>query len=92
MKGIRGKSIKSVTFDIAEGYVTVNPLFLKPLEIDVIRELYREIQKAQNEIRAERFPHNDIQAIRSRNMRLQRLNTASMIIRNFLRERRLFVV
>ncbi len=92
MKGIRGKRLKSTVFDIAEGYVTVNPLFLKPLEIETIKALYKEIQKAQAEIRGERFPHNDIQEIRRRNIRLQRLHTAQMIIRNFLKERRMFIV
>lgn len=92
MKGIRGKSLKAITFDIAEGYVTVNPLFLKPLDLETIKELYKEIQKAQGEIRTERFPHNDIQAIRRRNIRLQRLHTAQMIIRNYLKDRKLFVV
>ncbi len=88
MKGIRGKSVKSITWDIAEGYITVNPLFLKPLEMDSVRELYHEIQLTQNEIRGEKFPFNDVQAIRRRNMKLQRLNSAQMIIRNYLRERK----
>jgi len=92
MKGIRGKSLKAIIWDIAEGYVTVNPLFLKPIDIDTIRELYKEIQKVQTEIRGEKFPYNDVQAIRIRNMRLQRLNSAQMIIRNFLRERRYMIV
>ncbi len=88
MKGIRGKSIKAVILDIADGYATVNPIFLKPLEIETIKELHREIQRVQTEIRGERFPFNDIQAIRRRNMRLQRLNSAGMVIRNFLKERK----
>jgi hypothetical protein len=91
MKGIRGKSIKSVTFDIAEGYVTVNPLFLKPLDAETIKELYQEIQRTQNEIRGEQFPHGDVKAIRQRNLRLQRLHTAAMIIRNYMRTKKIFV-
>jgi hypothetical protein len=92
MKGIRGKSLKAIIWDIAEGYVTVNPLFLKAIDIDTIRDLYKEIQKIQTEIRGEKFPYNDVQAIRMRNMRLQRLNSAQIIIRNFLRERRYMIV
>ncbi len=92
MKGIRGKSLRAIIWDIAEGYVTVNPLFLKPIDLDTIRDLYKEIQKIQTEIRGEKFPHNDVQAIRIRNMRLQRLNSAQMIIKNFLRERRYMIV
>ncbi len=89
---IRGKSVRSIVWDISEGYVTVNPLFLKPLDSDVIKQLYKEIQRAQNEIRGEKFPYNDIQAIRQRNMKLQRLNSALMIIRNYLKQRRIIIV
>ncbi|RMG71212.1 MAG: hypothetical protein D6710_06365 [Nitrospirae bacterium] len=89
---IRGKSVRSIVWDISEGYVTVNPLFLKPLDNDVIKQLYKEIQRAQNEIRGEKFPYNDIQAIRQRNMKLQRLNSALMIIRNYLKQRRIIIV
>jgi len=88
MKGIRGKSIKAISWDIAEGYATVNPIFLKPLEMELIKELYQEIQHIQTEIRGEKFPFNDILAIRKRNMRLQRLNSAQVIIRNYLKERK----
>lgn len=85
---IRGKSPKAVAYDIAEGYITVNPIFLKPLNRDELKELYQEIIKVQTAIRAEKFPFSDIPAIRMRNMRLQRLHLAGTIIKNFARERR----
>jgi hypothetical protein len=86
---IRGKSYKSVAMDIAEGYVTVNPIFLKPLDAASLKELNHEISKRQKEIRAEKFPFSDVRAIRLRNMKLQRLHGASMVIRNYARERRI---
>ncbi len=89
---IRGKSLKAVTYDIAEGYVTVNPLFLKPLEADSLTGLYHEIMKTQVFIRGEKFPASDTQAIRWRNVKLQRLHSALMIIKNFARERRIILV
>ncbi len=88
MSNMRGKSLKATIRDIAEGYVVVNPLFLKSFEHEVLRDFYVEISKVQNEIRAERFPSHDVLAIRSRNLKLQRLFSATMIIRNFARERR----
>ncbi len=92
MKGIRGKSVKAIAFDIAEGYVTVNPLFLKPLDTETIKELYQEIRKVQNEIRGGQFPYGDVKAIRQRNMKLQRLHTAAMIIKNYMRTtKRIFI-
>jgi len=86
---VRGKSSKALTVDIAEGYVAVNPLFLKPFDPDSLKDFYHQIDKTQRELRAERFPSNDIQAIRMRNLKLQRLYSAQMIIRNFARERRI---
>jgi hypothetical protein len=89
---IRGKSSKALAFDIAEGYVTVNPILLKPLGEELLKELYQELQKVQSGIRAEKFPYSDPMAIRERNMRLQRLHSAAMIIRSFAKERRMLVL
>lgn len=92
MPNVRGKSLKALTFDIAEGYISVNPILLKLFESEQLKEVFREISKTQNEIRAERFPTNDLSAIRIRNLKLQRLHAASMIIRNFAKERRILLV
>jgi len=92
MPTIRGKSLKATAFDIAEGYVVVNPIFLKSLDNDSIKGLHQEIAKVQIEIRGEKFPHGDARAIRFRNTRLQRLNSALMILKNFARERKILLV
>ncbi len=89
MGNVRGKSLKATIRDVAEGYVVVNPLFLKSFDPESLRDFYVEISKIQTEIRGEKFPAHDILAIRSRNLKLQRLFAATMIIRNFARERRL---
>ncbi len=89
MTGVRGKSLKAITFDIAEGYVTVNPIFLKSFEIEELVQLYKQIHKSQIEIRGGKFPVNDIPAIRTRNLKLQRLHSSLIIIKNFARERRI---
>ena len=92
MPNIRGKSLKALTVDIAEGYITVNPILLKSFGPEQLNEIYKEISKTQNDIRGERFPTKDLTAIRLRNLKLQRLHSASMIIRNFARERRYLLV
>ncbi len=53
-----------------------------------LKELYAEVMRAQAGVRADRFPHSDIMAIRRRNVRLSKLHSAAMIIRNFARGRR----
>ncbi|MBI4688034.1 MAG: hypothetical protein HY756_09710 [Nitrospirae bacterium] len=87
MISIRGKSLLATAKDIAEGYVIVNPLFLKPLDVESVKGLYQQIMKVQTAIRNEKFPFNDIAALRMRNMKLQRLHSALLIIKNFARER-----
>ncbi len=89
MPGARGKSLKAIIRDIAEGYIAVNPLFLKSFDKDTLKDFYSEISKIQVEIRAEKFPTNDTAAIRLRNLKLQRLFQATMVIRHFAKERRL---
>jgi len=91
MPTVRGKSLRATAFDIAEGYIIVNPLFLKSIEGESLKGLYQEIAKAQIEIRGRKFPHGETQAIRFRNTRLQRLNSALMILKNFARERKIFL-
>lgn len=92
MKSIRGKNLTAATHDIYEGFITVNPLFLKGLDAETIVALVREIGKAQRDIRSDRFPHGDIDAIRRRNMKLARLHIAVMVIRTYARTRKIQLV
>jgi hypothetical protein len=54
MPNVRGKSLKALIRDVAEGYVAVNPLFLKPFDSETLRDFYHEISKVQVEILRER--------------------------------------
>ena len=89
---IRGKNLKATASDISEGYTAVNPILLKPLDGETIKELYRELQKRQTEIRSEKFPAHDMQGIRMRNLKLQRLHTATMVIRNYSKLKRIILI
>jgi hypothetical protein len=91
MPNIRGKSLKAVVRDVAGGYVTVNPIFLKSFDRETLRAFYGEMSRVQVEIRAEKFPTHDIAAIRNRNLRLQKLYSAMMIIKNYARERKIIL-
>jgi len=92
MPNVRGKSLKALIRDVAEGYAAVNPLFLKSFDNETLKEFYIEISKIQVEIRSEKFPNNDVQAIRLRNMKLQRLFGATVVIKNFARDRRILLI
>ncbi|OGW25442.1 MAG: hypothetical protein A2X59_08235 [Nitrospirae bacterium GWC2_42_7] len=89
MTSVRGKSLKALAFDVSEGYAAVNPIFLKSFDNDVLKDFYKELSKAQNDIRGESFPAKDTAAIRTRNLKLQRLFSATMIIRHYAKGRRI---
>ncbi|MBF0560348.1 MAG: hypothetical protein HQL08_16390 [Nitrospirae bacterium] len=82
------KSLKAIAADIAEGYVSVNPLFLKPFNEESLKSLYSMVSRIQIEIRTAPFPYNEIEMIRERSLRLQRLYAALNVIKNFAREKK----
>lgn len=84
-----GRNCKSIAADVAEGFVIVNPIFLKPFENEQLRLLYAALHLKQNELRAEPFPTGKVELIRKRNMRLQRVYNAISLIKNYARERRI---
>ncbi len=87
--GFRGKSMKAVAVDVAEGYVSVNPLFLKKFDKDMVKELYENLNKSLTSTRNEKIDLTDQSALRVRNMKLQRLHNAMIILRNIAREKRI---
>ena len=86
-----GKGLKAIARDVREGYLSVNPLFLKAFTEEDLKGLHAEFEKCLAEIRAEKFPHGDTGAIRARSLRLQRLHGASMVLRNFARAKKIIL-
>ncbi len=87
--GFKGKSMKAVAFDVAEGYISVNPLFLKKFDKDMVKELFENLNKALTATRNEKVTLSDHVALRTRNLKLQRLHNAMIILRNIAREKRI---
>jgi hypothetical protein len=87
--GFRGKSMRVVAVDVAEGFISVNPLFLKKFDKDMIKELFDHLNKALTGTRNEKIDLTNQAALRIRNMKLQRLHNAMIIIRNIAREKRI---
>jgi hypothetical protein len=87
--GFRGKSMKVVAVDVAEGYISVNPLLLKKFDKDMIKELFEHLNKALTGTRNEKIDLSDQAALRMRNMKLQRLHNAMIVMRNIAREKRI---
>jgi hypothetical protein len=87
--GFRGKSMRVVAIDVAEGYISVNPLFLKKFDKDMVKELYDHLNKALTLTRNEKTDFTDQVILRTRNMKLQRLHNAMIVLRNIAREKRI---
>lgn len=82
------QNLKGIALDIAEGYILLNPLFLKPFNEESIKSLYNILMRVQTEIRIEPFPYGEISLIRKRNLKLQRVYAALVILKNIARERK----
>jgi len=89
MAGIGGKSMKQVATDVIDGFTAINPLFLKKFEKDQIKDLYENLNKAMNAARNIPVQFHDQVAMRNKNMKLQRLHNALIIVRNHAREKRI---
>jgi hypothetical protein len=87
--GFKGKSMKMVAWDVAEGFITVNPLFIKRFDKEMIKDLYDCLNKALTAIRNEKVEFSNQPALRTRNMKLQRMHNAMIILRNIAREKRI---
>lgn len=87
--GFKGKSMRVVAVDVAEGYVSVNPLFLKKFDKDMVKDLYDHLNKALTGTRNEKIDLTNQASVRTRNMKLQRLHNAMIILRNTAREKRI---
>ena len=81
--------MKAVANDVAEGYLTINPLVLKKFDKDMIKELFEYLNRAMSAARNIAVPLTDQVAMRNKNMKLQRLHNSIIILRNTAREKRI---
>jgi hypothetical protein len=87
--GFRGKSMRVVAMDVADGYISVNPLFVKKFDNDMVKELYDFLNKSLTTTRNEKTDFTNQVVLRTRNMRLQRLHNAMIVLRNIARQKRI---
>ena len=88
---VRGKSLAAVASNIADGFIYLNPLVLKDFPTDIYKELHNQMRKLQTQIRTEVFPSHDQAAIRNRNLRLQRLHQAIVVLQNSARVKKVIL-
>jgi len=89
--GFRGKSLRAITNDVAEGLVSVNPLFLKKFDKDMLKDLNEHMSKVMVLVRNDKVEFSDAVALRKRNLKLQRLNNAIVVLKNIAREKKVML-
>ncbi len=90
MAFIRGNPL-ALARDIADGYIFVNPIFLKKFSDKDYRDLYYNLHKVQKIFRAETPDYKDHMSVRQRNMRLQRLNSSLMILKHQCKKKKILL-
>ncbi|MDH4163703.1 MAG: hypothetical protein OEW15_13585 [Nitrospirota bacterium] len=86
---LRGKSMKQVATDVVDGYTSINPIFLKKFDKDMLKDLFEHLNKAMTATRNLPVTFHDQVAMRDKNMKLQRLHNSIIILRNVAREKRI---
>ncbi|HAR46738.1 MAG: hypothetical protein A2X56_11675 [Nitrospirae bacterium GWC2_57_13] len=87
----KGKNMKAVAVDVAEGLFTVNPLFLKKFDKDMLKDLNEHMSKVMVLVRNDKVEFSDAVALRKRNLKLQRLNNAIVVLKNIAREKKVML-
>lgn len=85
---LKGKNIEFVAKEIAEGYVFVNPIYLKKFSPEIMKKLLAACNKIAVLIRNEKYPTGDPEGIKRRSVKLSRLNNAITVMKHFAKQRR----
>ncbi len=84
-----GGSAYSMARDIAEGYSTVNERTFKNFLRSDLDQLTFELDRHLRELRGEIPAQDDTPALQQRNRRIQRLNTAIVVLRSYRQKSKL---
>jgi len=88
MGGFIGGSAWAMTRDIAEGYLLVTERTFQRMSRPDLDQLTFEIDRHLREVRGEQPSLDDIPALQRRNRKIQRLNSAMVVVRSYKQKRR----
>ena len=72
-----------VAADVAEGYVSLNPVVLKKYEKHEVDALVKELEKLTRDTRSQIVPPDDADASATRSRRLLRLSQANVVLQSW---------
>jgi len=82
-------SPKKMAQDIADGFTSLTPPMLKTYTPADLKTVIVNLGIVGRELRQEQVPLDDVMAIKSKNMKLSRLNQAEIVIRAYCKKRRI---
>ena len=86
--GFPGGSAWAMAKDIQDGVMLVTERTFIRFQVTELDQLNFEIEKQLRDVRGNQAQLNDMPAIQLRNRKIQRLNTAQMIMRNYRKNNR----
>jgi hypothetical protein len=89
MGNFPGGSAYAMARDIGEGYQTVNERTFQRFNRADLDKLSFEMNRLIKEVRGDQPAIDDLPAVQQRNRKIQRLNTAMMILRAFRMKRKI---
>jgi hypothetical protein len=69
--------------DLAEGYLTLNPVSLKKYAGHELDALQKELDRLSRDLRGQVIPQDETETIQLRNRKLLRLSQAVMVIQSW---------
>ena len=72
-----------VATDVAEGYVSLNPVVLKKYEKHEVDALLKELEKLTRDTRSQVVPQDDAEASATRSRKLLRLSQANVVLQTW---------
>lgn len=83
-----GGSAYAMVQQIGDGYVLVTERNFQRLSGGELGQLGFEIEKVLREVRGEQPPLDDVAALQKRNRKIQRLNSARMMLQSYRQKRK----
>ena len=79
---------KSLAMDIADGFTSLSPAALKRYAPADIKIIHSNLGLVLREIRGEVIPTEDLAAVKKKNLRIQRINQALLMLSNHARQQK----
>ncbi len=82
-------SPKKMAQDIAEGFFSLSPPLLRQYTPGDLKIIVSHLGIVAREIRQEQIPLEEVMALKTKNMKLSRINQAEIVVRAYCKKKRI---